>query len=227
MIMSNNIDIPTVLRKIEKVNHKKTIKIRYRKLISGTYSLYFDMWFNGRRVYQFLKIYIIGKNETRIADKEKIQIAIAIRDKKELELLQEKAGFQLFSWKSKANFVQYFKAIADSQSPKDRVWKSVYSHLNIFSDGKISFANVDTKFCQELKDYFLSRVTPNAAKIYFGKIKASLNKAVKEKIIKNNPAAGITVKSNETFREFLIFEEIQILKDTHFDNMHTKNAFLC
>ena len=108
--------VPALLKNLDKLNHKKSIKLRYRELQKDAYSLYLDSSQRSKREYQFLKIYILGKKETKKQDKENLQLAIMIRDKKELELLQSKNGFQLTSWKSRANFVEYFKSIAAAKT---------------------------------------------------------------------------------------------------------------
>jgi hypothetical protein len=163
--------VPAILRNLDKVNHKKAIKLRYRALAKHGFSLYLDASHNNKREYQFLKIYILGRKETKAQDKENLQLAIAIRDKKELELLQNKAGFQLDSWKSAANFVEYFKSIADSRPPTERAWRNTYAHLRDFTGGKIQFKNIDERFCESFRDYLLGKVAVNTAVVNFTVLK--------------------------------------------------------
>ena len=54
-IRSHGKSIPAILKNLEKLNHKKRIKIRYKKL-NDSYSLYLDIWNNGKREYQILKL---------------------------------------------------------------------------------------------------------------------------------------------------------------------------
>ncbi|RLC50054.1 MAG: hypothetical protein DRI23_07910 [Candidatus Cloacimonadota bacterium] len=39
------------------LNRRKKIKIRLRKKKSGRYSLYLDLWKNGKRTYEYLNRY--------------------------------------------------------------------------------------------------------------------------------------------------------------------------
>jgi integrase len=224
--MANQKAIPAILRNLDKVNYKKAIKLRYRALAKHGFSLYLDASHNNKREYQFLKIYILGKKETKAQDKENLQLAIAIRDKKELELIQNKTGFQLDSWKSAANFVEYFKSIADSRPPLERAWRNTYAHLRNFTGGKIQFKNIDERFCESFKDYILEKVAVNTAAVNVAVFKAGLNRALKEKIIPSNPAQHINIKRVDVDREFLTIEEIQKLKSTPCKDEQLKNAFL-
>jgi integrase len=184
------------------------------------------MWHRGQREYQFLKIYILGKEDTKKQDEESLRLAIAIREKRELELIQSEVGFQLDSWKSKANFVDYFGITAESKPPSERAWRSTFSHLKNFTGGKIAFRNIDEKFCESFNEYLLGQVATNTASVDFTIFKSCLNKAVKEKIIELNPARYIRIKMVDVEREFLTMEEIQRLRDTPSLDIDMKNAFL-
>ena len=41
---------------------KEPIRIRRKKLTNGNVSLYLDIYLNGKREYEFLKLYLIGKH---------------------------------------------------------------------------------------------------------------------------------------------------------------------
>ena len=217
---------PSVLKNLNKANHHKQIKLRYKALASGGYSLYLDMWHNGKRQYEFLKIYIEGRRNTLEADREKLRLAIAIRDKRELALMQNDNDLQLSNWKTKANFVEYFKNLADSKAAFEKAWRNTYKHLKDFTKGQISFKQVDPDFCESFKDYLLEHVSTNTAHTYFSKIKAALNKAIKERIIFYNPANGIQIKLKDSNRQFLTLKEVKTIKDIPCENEQVKNAFL-
>ena len=38
---------------------KQPVKIRYKKVANGNLSLYLDIYQNGKRIYEFLKMYLI------------------------------------------------------------------------------------------------------------------------------------------------------------------------
>ena len=75
---------------------KEPIKLRRRKTASGLISLYLDIYAEGRRTYEFLKMYLV-EEKTR-ADKEKnrqtLLMAEAVRAKRIVELRNGEFGFK-------------------------------------------------------------------------------------------------------------------------------------
>lgn len=216
---------------LTEINGKHLIKLRAKKISNGRNSLYLHYRQDGKQEYQFLKIYIYGKPEFKHKDKESLKLAISIRDKKELALFENEYGFQLYDNKLKANFIDYFESVVQSKIKKDKTidksWKHTLKHLKIFSKNQpILFRHIDDNFCEGFKKYLTETIAPNTAHTYFAKLKASLNIAIKQKIIKDNPAQFIQVKKAETYREFLTFEELVLLKQTPCMSNDTKNAFI-
>ena len=134
--MSNNNHTPKILDDLKKINYKKKIKIRYKKLKSGGYSLYLDIWHNGKRDYEILKIYILGKTNTKADDENKLRRVIAYRDRKEQELLEMDTGFSLSSTHANFDFLSYFKSLIDKGTKNDINWIACYKHLKKFMNGK-------------------------------------------------------------------------------------------
>jgi len=223
--MSDKKSIPKILKKLNSVNYKKTIKIRYKKL-KNSYSLYLDTYKNNEREYEFLKMYIHGKAEKREEDDKTLRLSIALRDKKELELMQERTGIKNHSWKDKANFVEYFKSIADKKTDVGKTWQSAYNYLKKFTNGKIQIRHIDENYCESFLEYLYNHVSESSANLYFSKFKIALNKTVKDKILLQSPTKNIRLKHIETEREFLTFEELQKLALTPCKDQQLKNAFL-
>ena len=84
-----------LIKQIKASNQRKQIKLRVRPTDSKGYSLFLDVWNEGKRQYEFLKMYFYGKTSTINQDQETIRLASAIRDRKEIELLQRRTGFEL------------------------------------------------------------------------------------------------------------------------------------
>lgn len=76
-------------------NSKEPIRLRKRKTSTGRTSLYLDIYLNGKRSYEYLKLYLI--EEKTKADREKnrqtMQLAEAIRGKRLVELQNGEYGF--------------------------------------------------------------------------------------------------------------------------------------
>jgi len=216
----------SVLEELADSNVNKIIKIRARKLKSGDYTLYLHMRYKGEQKYDYLRIYITNRKDRKAHDKEQIKLAESLRDKKELKLYQDDHEFELKNESGKANFVKYFDNLVKSKTSSIKPWQNTYNHLLKFTNGKLSFRDVDEVFCEKFKDYLLSKVNPNSAHTYFARLKASLYHAVKIKLIKNNPAQFIHVKKQEVEREFLTEREMVDLIKAPCKNEQTKRAFL-
>jgi len=225
--MSNNNHTPKILDDLKKINYKKKIKIRYKKLKSGGYSLYLDIWHNGKRDYEILKIYILGKTNTKADDENKLRRVIAYRDRKEQELLEMDTGFSLSSTHANFDFLSYFKSLIDKGTKNDINWIACYKHLKKFMNGKeLKIKDIDKKFLRDFIQYLTESMKKITANMYFSKVKAALNLLVEEEIIETNPARNINIKSNETKREFLTLDEIKRLQKIKLSNEEVKNAFL-
>lgn len=53
---------------------KEPIRLRQRKMPTGNVSLYLDIYLNGRRTYEYLKMYLVP--ELTRADREKNRVGI-------------------------------------------------------------------------------------------------------------------------------------------------------
>ena len=71
---------------------KEPVRVRYKKLANGNQSIYLDIYRNGKRTYEFLKLYLIPE-KTR-ADKEKnketMRLANAVKAQRIVHLTFEK-----------------------------------------------------------------------------------------------------------------------------------------
>jgi integrase len=223
-ILNELIDSPAILKRVEGQNHGKKIKIRYKPRGTKGYSLYLDLWYEGRRHYEFLKLYILGEPDSIQQDKETLKRAGVLRDRKEIELFQKQTGFELTYLKRETNFIDYFSQIVDKKSHHN--WRSCLKHLTDYAGASVIFKQVDTKFCEEFAGYLMTKVDQNTAHSYFDKLRAGLNIAMKENMISHNPAKDVTIKTTEAKREFLTEEELTKVMHSPAADREVKNAFI-
>jgi len=211
------------LEKLNILNESKRIKLRYNSNSSGSLSLYLD-FSNQKRVKEYLNIVLSGSDILYSEDKEKLRLAILLRDKKEIELVQNETGFQLHQ--NKIDFILYFEEIAKFM--KNDTYMCSYKHFRKFFSPNILFIHqIDRKLCENFADYLSkSDLSSSTANLYFKKYIAVLNRAVKEKLLSSNPASGIIIKHSYRKREFLTEEELKILIKTDMRKKDTKEAFL-
>ncbi len=227
--------IEKILKKIEKANNSKRIKIRCRKK-TKYFSIYLDLWKDNKRHYIYLKHYLKGTKDSFHSDNEILRYAIAYRDKKELELLLKDTGFEIKGDKVKADFVAYFKSLAEKKKGSTRrKWLSLYRHLYSFCNGKTAIKSIDMKFCISFYEYLKTFCSYSTPKVYYKLLTAALNKLVLDGVISLNPAKKAKQdidfcrqlqKDKERSREFLTIEEIKKLINIPLEDIQTKNAFL-
>lgn len=148
----------------------------------------------------------------------------------ELEQLKKKE-------KGNQNFVEYFKKLADKRKASNHDnWVSAYHYLENFTNGFLRFSDIDESIINEFKEYLLSTnsrksklvtLSQNSAVSYFNKIKAALKQAYKEDYLPKDINSKIeTIKPEETQREFLSLEELNILVKTDCKDPILKKAAL-
>jgi len=214
-------DKPSIIKELNKANSYKKIKIRARKKTDGSFSVYLDIFVNNARSYDYLGLVLIGKPGTLIVDKNTLKLAIEIRDRKELELLEKKTGFILTD-KSDVEFLAYF-----IKATRNSLWTCTINMFKKFiKKDRISFSEITPEFCSQFAKFLTEQVSVNSAYTYFTKFIAVLNQAKAEKIITKNPSLGIRFKTKQADRQYLSEEEILSLINTPKTNEIACNAFL-
>lgn len=197
-----------------------SVKIREKLKANGEISLYLDIYFRGKRQYEFLDLFLTKDRE---ANKQARRLAEDIRSKRQLEL--SASNYQITPhFKSKVNFIEYFASVSNENL---RGWKSTFLHLKDFAGDNLPFSLVDERWLISFQKYLLNQVSKNSAQTYFNKIKAALNRARIDKLIPANPADNIeNIRGEEVERVFLTYEEIKKLSETPSDRESVKRAFL-
>lgn len=230
---------------------KEPIRLRQRKMPSGYTSLYLDIYVNGRRSYEYLKMYLVPE-KTR-ADKEKnrdtLQMADAIRAKRVVELRNGLYGFK-GQFATNTRFFDYYRSLCEKRHGNQESrgnwgnWYSCLHHLMIYEKNKnITFEDITPQWVQGFKDYldneavawahdFRTRIKDkplkrNSKLSYFNKLRACLNQAFEERIIAVNPLRGIeSFKAEDVTRMYLTIDEVKLLAQTPCEYPKIKAAFL-
>lgn len=221
------------------------MKVTLRKRKKGNkISLYLDYYANGKREYEYLKLYLKPDPEkgslTKVEkdqNKTILQLAESIRAKRHLEIQNNIYDFQ-DKEKLKGSFLLYFDALTEKRKASlgnYGNWDSVGKHLRKYSPRDISFDRVNREWVQGFKDYLdneaktksENELSQNSKYSYFNKLKAALKQAVRDGILKYNPAEQVQgFKQGEPQREFLTLEEVQALVKADCESKQLKTAFL-
>ncbi|WP_034256592.1 site-specific integrase [Adhaeribacter aquaticus] len=206
------------------------VELRKKKLASGKISLYLDIYHNGKRNYDFLKLYLLKANSTldRQQNKETLKMAESLRSKREIYINSLEHGFEP-GFKKKINFIDYFESFLNTYKNKDiRLVKSCLKYFKDFVGKDYLYPyEVTAQLCIDFKSYLESRLNGETPANYFAKFKKLLKQANRDKILAFNPGVEIQNKKNEgVIKDILSTDEIQTLANTYCGNTEVKRAFL-
>src|SRR5436853_3413526 len=112
------------------------VKLRKKKLSDGSESLYLDIYVNGHRHYEFLKLYL-KKSKSRIdrdLNKQTLIQAETLCSKRQIEIQSSAHGYVAVS-KKKMDYLDYFNSIAEKRKLSGidySAWMSTEKHLKNF-----------------------------------------------------------------------------------------------
>lgn len=219
---------------------KEPVHLREKKLANGNTSLYLDIYINGKRDYEFLKLYLVP--ETTKQDKERnretLRLAEAIKALRIVDIQSGRYGFSS-QYRIDTNFFEYFDACSRQRIRKDSKgnygnWYSAGKHLRAYFPPNTKFSDIDKDSCIGFKEY-LSRATTesghplsvNSQSTYFGKLKATIRQAYAEHIIPTDVCAGVTPPRTENpERQFLTLDEVKAAAQAECRYPVLKRAFL-
>lgn len=233
-------------------NSKDSVRLRRRAISGGRQSLYLDIYVNGRRNYEFLKLYIEPERTRadRKRNEETMQLAEAIRGKRLVDVQNRRYGFES-AYRLDTNFLDYYRSMCEKRLGEMSRgnwgnWWSCLKHLEKFCERTpdITFREITPEWIQSFKEYLDkdARVkqtvfgnvirtdkplSQNSKISYFNKVRACINQAFEERIIPHNPLRGIeSFRSGETQRNYLTIDEIKALAKTDCKYPALKRAFL-
>ena len=149
---------------------KEPVRLRERILKDGSISLYLDIYRDGKREYEFLKLYLV--KATTPVEKEQnrqtLATAQAIKAKRQIEIQNGEYGFTK-QFKIDTPFLSYYRKMCEERHGKpDSLgnwgnWHSCLKHLERYCDEKTTFKDIDADWIEGFKDY-LENVEKDAYK---------------------------------------------------------------
>ena len=102
---------------------KEPIKIRFKKLANGSQSIYLDIYKDGKREYEFLKLYLLPELNPRIKAQNATTLAAAEKIKSEriIEITENAAGLKHTSSRSKMLLSDWMQVFYESQKQKGAI----------------------------------------------------------------------------------------------------------
>ena len=230
-------------RKTSAKNTKEPVRLREKKLANGVRSLYLDIYVNGKRSYEFLKLYLIPETnpQAKVQNENTMRAANTIKLNRILEITNNKAGLKNTSIRAKMllkDWMETFRQAQEQKGVKDQ--KLIHNTVHALTAYNINVAmrDVNRDYIVGLTNFLRNDYrSPRGKKLkdysvinYLGCLRNALNMAVREDVIADNPIMKLSaqdkVKAPESQREFLTIEEVQKLEATDSPYPHIKQAFL-
>jgi integrase len=192
--------------KLEEVSRKNGISYRLRYWTGSK-------WFTKTLELKPIKIKDIDRATKRWAEIERAEL--------EKEIFENSLdGASIF--KGKTPFITYFEKIK-----KDRVWDNCLMHLKEFPKRLTPLHSITDEWAKDIRDFLLNRgLSTNTALLYYTKIKAAKNRAIRENIIRKYIEFPPIKKDSKVIR-YLTWDEVALLKNCHsVKYSETRRAFL-
>lgn len=221
---------------------KEPIKIRFRKLKGGSKSIYLDCYWEGKRSYESLNLYVIPEktdNDKEI-NKETLKAANKIKAERIISLVHKKAKIK-DNDSSKMLFTDLLTEFKEDHQKKGNYIHQISQTIDRIKEfsPKVKLCEIDKQYCIDWLDYIQNvyvsekrgrHLSPGGAKVYEKVMVLSLNYAVRNEYIDRNPFTLVPheyrVKIKENQRTYLTEEEFNAIKNTASNNPVVKQAFL-
>ena len=231
---------------------KEPVTIRFKELKNGSKSIYLDIYVNGRRSYEFLKLYLVPERNAaaKAQNANTMTAAQTIKSQRIIDITNGKAGIKSKDTRSKMLLHDWLEIIAErrkenGQSDRRAItYKSLMAHLAKYSGTKkIRLCDVDLSFFKGFVKYLstadllgcknvVKPLSRGAAVTYLQALKTAIAEAEREGIITDNPARRLRPEDTKKMgkpteeRVFLDIEEVNKMAATPCNNPDVKKAFM-
>ena len=219
---------------MKKIKAKEPIRLRQRLMASGVTSLYLDVYHNGKRTYEYLKLYLTPEKtkQDKIRNKETLTLAETIKSKRIVELMSGTYGFG--AKKKRVLLSEFIESVIKEKGKElskstllgwcasvRQMKKYEHRYESIFLD------EIDVEWVNGLSQYLSNNNKQNTANLYFSKFITAMHEANKKGLISNNIiCCSKKISRIEVQRDFLLIEELQRLIEAPCCDENVKNAFL-
>lgn len=131
---------------------KEPIRLRMKELANGNKSLYLDIYRDGKRAYEYLKMYLIPEtdNNARVRNQTTMAAANAIKSKRIIQLTNGEAGIETREKVFLLDWMETYKENQAKRGKKDGNQIQVtICILKDFAGERVTMDQIDKAFCQE------------------------------------------------------------------------------
>lgn len=223
---------------------KEPVKIRFKNLSNGNLSIYLAINVNGKRTYEYLRLYLVPEINAaaREQNRQTMDAVYTIKARRIMDITGRVAGIRN-DIRAKMSLIDWLNIYRDRQIGRGRGGAKRWVQTTIFAlrhyeAGKNAALNeIDRRWLSGfmlylMNDYRTSKDTQLAKGTvdnYLRCLRAALNVAVEEEILRVNPISGFDrshLKGASYPREFLTVDEVRKLIDTPCRRQAVKDGFL-
>ena len=229
--------------KIKSAKLKEPVRVRTKKLSDGSQSIYLDIYVNGTRSYEFLKMYLLPEINGRVKEQNRATLAAAeaIKSQRIIDITNSKAGIKRAKGWQRLLLSDWLELYVEKKKEEGKKKISAYrSIVKVISPfvGKCRMGDIDKKWAISFIDWIqntyrsangqaLSRGT---AFLYVSKLSNALNDAGRAEKLGENPfmllSSAERIKKPESQRQYLTVEEVKRLIATECRDQTVKMAYL-
>jgi len=226
-------------KKTKKGTKKNNVILREKELATGNKSLYLDIYRDGQRTYEFLKLHINSKARTpleRQQNKETYELAENIRTQRESDLNHKAHGY-ISPAKKKVSYCDFVETYLKEYQKKDirmlkladsRFKKFLAEDMPLVKIATLKINEIDKPMMIKFVDYLIDNSKGEGAHSCFQRFKKILKNAVERNLIAKSPADGVMcpIDKENVLKDILSNDEIVLLAKTPCQNLNIKRAFI-
>lgn len=228
-------------------NNGDIVQIREKLLKDGRKSLYLTYRINGKRFYEYPKLYLLPEYEGCPTsdirqNKTTMRLITALKSKRLLALTQDRSGIKIIQEQAKIPLLDYCQSYLEYKERRGKKTsvgiKGMMRYLEgyIMQTGKSTLTQVDKRFCCGFARYLAETkgpkgcLVPTTQSLYFNYFSSVLRRAVVEGYISQNPCTMVDAEDKphpeQNERVYLDIAEVKFLCKTEAEDNLAKQAFL-
>lgn len=222
---------------------KEPVKIRFRKLKHGGLSIYLDIYYNRKRSYKNLELYLVPENNEFDVEQNKAVMKAAMKMKSEIiiQLINGKYKIEEDNQNNDIKLSEWIQMVYDEAKENGKsITKQMKSTLELVKTfaPKTMLNEIDETFCREIVKYIQhtyktkngENLKPTSARNYEVSLSIAFNIAVKKGYIAENPFNKLSTEERvqvpESTRVYLTEEEFNAMKTADWKNQEAKRIFI-
>lgn len=185
------------------MKEKEIIRLRKKATKTGE-SLYLDIYFKGKRRYEFLRLYLVPERTKadKLKNDQTLRLANAIKSQRTIELFNNKYGFA--TEKPDVNLVQYIQLVAENKQKQGKIgikgtFDTLIYHLTKYHGDKITLQDVDNRYVKGFVQYLSTAIARTSGEVLksssqhniYTSLKMIVHQAIKDELLTSDPTKSV------------------------------------